>query len=443
MRGFYFFILLLFSQSVWAFSLEGLASSKPSLVHKVDLNKLKNHQLYIATPFAKPILMNPEQKMLLKEKAIIKIELVYTRFRTSPTFNQKQLNTNRLKELKTLVPELFELPLWDFELTEQTDGNSKQECSKMFHGFIFTFRPPSTNATLQKEADYLKELITTMVKNDSINNDTTPKKFSIKTHYDKTWGYIHDTTWFVDTFPPPAPPDFFYNHSLYKDSTVLNVFDRNNNWDDFIVVADVTGSMSPYSAQVFVWLKAQVENKKAKYFVFFNDGDDKESRKKKPLETKGVYVTENKGIEVVTSVAAKCMRNGSGGGENLENDVEAIVDGVKHYTKTSSVVLIADNFESMRDYDYINKVKKPVHIVLCGAEKMVNIQYLDLAYQTKGSVHTKFSDVTNLSELKDGQHITIDEQRYLFKNKRFHFVYDSYNYQNQSARKATIKIGSK
>ncbi len=443
MRGFCLFILLITTHFASAFSLEKLANAKPFLIDEVSISNLKPHQLYVKTPFAQPVILNPEQKKLLKEKVIIKVELVYTQFRTSPTFNQKKLNLNRLKQLKKLVPDVFDFPLWDFQLTEQTNGNSREACDKMFHGFIFTFRPPANNFSLQKEANYLENLVTTMLKNDSIQNDTTPKKFSIKTHYDQQWGYIYDTVWYADTLPAPKPPDFFYNHSLYRDSTVLNVFDRNKNWDDFIVVTDVTGSMSPYSAQVFVWLKKQAENKRAKHFVFFNDGDDTPSRKKKPLNTKGVYVTKNKGLEAVTQTAAKCMRNGSGGGEHLENDVEAILEGLKYYTQASSVVLIADNYESMRDYDFIKKIKAPVHIVLCGAEKMVNIQYLDLAYRTKGSVHTKFSDIFDLYKTKEGQHIVIDEQQYLFKNDRFHFVYDSFNHQNKSVGRATIKIGSK
>ena len=192
--------------------------------------------------------------------------------------------------------------------------------------------------------------------------------------------------------------------------------------------------MSPYSAQVFVWLKSQIKTNKAKYFVFFNDGDDKESRKKKPLETKGVYVVENNGVESVAKVAAKCMKRGSGGGESLENDVEAIIEGAKHYPSGESVVLIADNHESMRDYKYIKKIKIPVHVVLCGAEARINIQYLDLARQTRGSIHTKHSDVFNLNEVKENSHIYIDEKKYLFKNNRFHFVYDSFNYENKSVR---------
>ena len=434
MRSFYFLILFWWGGSVFGQTIKQMAIVGPSYIEEYDLKTLLPHQLYIATPFAQPIILNPEQEKLLAEKVVLKIELVYTKFRTSPSFNQEKLNHNRLKELKKVAPQLFENPLWEYELISQTNGSSREYCNNMFHGFIITFRPSSSKETLKKEGDYLQNLITSMHKNDSLNSDTVPKSYTIKTHYDMNVGYLHDTIWFVDTFPKPSPPDFFYNHNLYKDSTVINIFERNNSWKNFIVVTDVTGSMSPYSAQVFVWLKAQAENKKANYFVFFNDGDDKDSHKKKPLDTKGVYVCENLNIDTVAETAVYCMQKGSGGGESLENDVEAIIEGIKYSPSSDAVILVADNMEMMRDYKYINKIKKPVHVILCGTKGRVNIQYLDLARETKGSLHTYHTDLYHLNEIKENEHFLIDGNEYMFKNGRFHSVYESFKYQNKSVR---------
>ena len=423
MRFFYFLFFFCCSQFCFSQNYSSLVNTTPTFVEEVDVVNLKENQLYISMPFAKKLILNPEQKKQLTEKTIIKLELVYTKHRTSPSFDQKKLNNNRLKELSRLVPSVFENRFWEFQLISQTKANSRESGNKMFHGFIFTFRPNSTSTTLKKETDYLKNLVSSMIKNDSVKNNASPKAFNISTHYDKNKGYIHDTVWFTDTIPPPKPPDFFYNQSLYKDSTVLNSFNRNKNWNNFIVVTDATGSMSPYSAQVFVWLKAQAEKKLAQSFVFFNDGDEKPSRKKLPLETKGIYLSKNTSIEDVVNSAAKCMRNGSGGGENLENDIEAIIEGLKQHPNAERVILVADNMESMRDYKYLSKIKKPVHIILCGAKNRINIQYLDLARQTKGSVHTKNSDIINLHEVKEKEHFFLEEKEYLFEKGRFHFVY--------------------
>jgi hypothetical protein len=426
MRIFYFFLLLFCSQIVSAQAYRTMINSAPTFVQEIDVSQLKENQLFISMPFAKNNVLNPEQKKKLKERVVIRLELVYTKYRKATSFNQKNLNKKRLIELNKLSPELFENRLWSFGLISQTKANSPEEGKKMFHGFIITFRPKSTKNTLNLEANYLEDLEDALSKQDSLENDTTPKKYNIKTHYDMQVGYLHDTIWYEDSARLPTVPDFFYDQTLYNDSTVLNAFERNKTWNNFIVVTDVTGSMSPYIAQVIVWLKKQEENKAAKYFVFFNDGDETPSNKKKPLETKGVYVTKNKGLAQVVKTVTKCMRNGSGGGEYLENDIEAIIDGTKHYSDADEIILVADNLESMRDYDYIKKIKKPVHVILCGAENRVNIQYLDLARQTKGSIHTVKSDVTNLQNIKEGEHFFIDEKEYQLKKGRFHSVYEKF-----------------
>lgn len=423
MRIFYFLLVFCCSTICSAQTYHALVNADPTFVDQIDVSQLKENQLCISMPFAKNNVLNPEQKKQLKERAVVKLELVYTKYRKASSFNQKQLNNNRLKELNRLAPGLFENRFWDFKLISQTKANSPKEGKEMFHGFIITFRPNSTKTTLDLEASYLTDLVDSILKNDSIENDTTPSLYHIKTHYDKQSGYIHDTIWFVDTVKPPSPPDFFYDQSLFNDSTVLNAFSRNQAWKNFIVVTDVTGSMSPYISQVIVWLKEQAENKTVKYFVFFNDGDDKPSNKKKPLETKGIYITKNKGLESVINTVTKCMRKGSGGGEFLENDVEAIIDGIKQYPKADEVILVADNRESMRDYKFIEKIKKPIHIILCGAENRINVQYLDLARKTKGTIHTAKSDVSNLQNIKELEEFFIDDKKYLFQNGKFHSVY--------------------
>ena len=423
------FLLFLFSfQSLTAQPFEELINSNPTFTDEVDITDLRENALAIVMPFAHDVILNPEQKKIISEHVIIKIELVYTRYKTVSSFNQKELNRGRLIQLKQLAPHLFEDRLWGFELISQTNGNSREVCDKMFHGFIFTFRPASSVEMLNKEINYLESLRPFLMNRDTTNDDkdtldnaSNYKKtyVKIRTRYDKVVGYVYDTIWQVDTVKPPTFPYFFHN----KDSTVIKALARNKEWKNFVIVADVTGSMSPYTAQVFLWLKQQAKNKKAKYFVFFNDGDRKKSNKKEPLKTGGIYITENKGIKSVMSTAAKCMRNGTGGGENMENDIEAILKGIASYPEVDEIILIADNYESMRDYAYIKEINKPVHTILCGSEYRVHIQYLDLARASKGSVHTLKSDINNLQDIKEREHFFIDDKEYMYENGRFHNVY--------------------
>lgn len=424
MMRFFSFLIFLFSiQPLLANQFQQLVDFPIHEVDVVDLKQLKSNQLAIAMPFAKEIILNPEQRKYFEEQVVVKIELVYTKYRTSPTFDQKQLNLNRLTELNKLLPDLFKNPLWDFDLISQTNGNSREECNPMFHGFIFTFRPNSSPTTLAAESSYLQKVVDNLIKQSDNENPKDKLNYELKTRWDTKIGYVHDTIWKVNEVKQIPPPDFFYDHSLYKDSTVLNAFERNQSWKNFAVVTDVTGSMSPYIAQVFVWLKQQAEKNNAKYFVFFNDGDNKESRKKKPLETGGVYGTTNKGLDAVMQAATRCMNNGSGGGERQENDIEAILLAQQEYETAKEIILVADNFESMRDYKFMDKISKPIHIIACGVKKRINIEYLDLARATKGSIHISNLDVSDLDKVKQGQKIRIGEETYIFDNGRFHFLY--------------------
>lgn len=417
-----FVILLSFCCiAVQANFLEKLAKSDPVITDAVN-REPKNFQYFIATPFAKPIIISPEIKKELEEVIVEKVELVYTRFRTSPSFNQEQLNINRLKELDKLLPNLFENPLWEFQLTEQTNGNSREECDKMFHGFILTVRPNANKDYLEQETVYIEQLVSELTKADSINRDVKILDFDIKTRWDNTIGYVHDTIWKKVKPKPVLHPKLFYNPTLYKDSTVIDVFARND-WENALVVVDVTGSMSPYTAQVFLWVQEKIKDKNVKGFVFFNDGDDKPSRRKKPMETKGVYFSKNNTLDSIMFVATRCMRSGSGGGESYENDVEAMAEGLKQFPDVDNVILVADNMESMRDYKFIKELDKPVHAVMCGVRNRIHFQYLDLARQTKGSLHTRDDDFLDLQELRNGEKIVINELEYEFNKGGFHYVY--------------------
>jgi len=243
----------------------------------------------------------------------------------------------------------------------------------------------------------------------------------IKTHWNNTTGYVHDTIWIKDTIKLVPLPDFLKTPSYTQDSTVLKILNRNTNWKNYLFVVDATGSMSPYISQVFNWLMKS-DKKEANGFVFFNDGDGKSDNRKETLNTRGIYVSKEKSIVDLNKLVKKCIKNGNGG-DTKENNIEAIIEGLKYYPKTNEIILVADNYANMRDYAFISKIKIPVHIILCGAENRINTQYLNFAYQTKGSVHTINSDVYDLQNHTEGQHFFIDNKEYMYKNGRFFAIY--------------------
>ena len=63
--------------------------------------------------------------------------------------------------------------------------------------------------------------------------------------------------------------------------TVERVFERNKSWENMLVVADLTGSMTPYTRQLLLRFKLNAARKAVKHFMFFNDGDMKPDRTKR------------------------------------------------------------------------------------------------------------------------------------------------------------------
>jgi hypothetical protein len=286
------------------------------------------------------VILNPELIFeKLKDKQVTRVELIYTDFSRSKTFSQPKLNRDRLRGLYYLHREVFKDKNVIWTAVAQTGLNSAVEGNDMFHGFVITFT--------DIEKTYLEELL---------EKEELP------------------------------------------DSTVLTVFERNDKWNKMLVVADLTGSMSPYTAQVMLWLKLNDSQKRAEHFTFFNDGDKKGTSQKKIGETGGIYHSSSKDFNDILELAKTTMENGYGG-DDPENDIEAILSGLEKCPTCEDIVIIADNSANMRDVELMVKVTKPVKVIVCGSLGTLNTQYLDLARATGGSIHTIEKDIEGLVKL--------------------------------------------
>jgi len=218
-----------------------------------------------------------------------------------------------------------------------------------------------------------------------------------------------------------------YSKSISKetDSTVLKIFNRNKQWNKMLIVCDFTGSMSPYTSQLLLWHKLNYETNKSKIgqYTFFNDGDSKSTNEKKIGSTDGIYHSEALAFEDITNLAYETMRKGNGG-DCPENNIEAVIKGLKKCNTCKDVVLIADNFATPRDLELAYKIEKPIKIILCGTYGGVNVEYINLAKATGGSIHTIEDDITNLALLNEGETITINKQKYKMQNGKFLHISD-------------------
>lgn len=213
--------------------------------------------------------------------------------------------------------------------------------------------------------------------------------------------------------------------SKAPDSTISKIFGRGN-WGKPTIVGDVTGSMYPYIAQLLIWVKINAVDSITKKFVFFNDGDSLPDNRKKLGSTGGIYYKTCNGFNDVLYLVKSTMLKG-GGGDCAENDIEALLLGEKMFPDSEYQILIADNWAPIKDKVLWQKLKKPVRIVLCGAtEHNVNIDYLNLARQTKGSVHTIEQDLPDLALLREGEILKTGNNIFIVKNGMFVEITDEY-----------------
>lgn len=486
--------LLSFSQREYDRAVTGLSAHKTSVARFTVPPSLPGHNVTaLETPFAKAEFIAEALQRIatLKGKQIEKVQLVYTTFAVSPSFDQNGLNGRRLKNLFAALPSAFSGPYTEWELVAQTGAATPEEGRTYFHGFVITWRPDATPELIKQELGYLDSLFgkpgtgnsgsasgssgsssigggsssggssssgssettggTTIVKTmtlpdgskvtldrdipeDSLWQFMKPSGPGFSVVYAKYGDTAHTSVvvtemsemgvkrkrvWKLEDHVSDAPVRGSFDKSLLNtpDSVVLTTF-RRNNWQNTTVVCDVTGSMSPYTAQFFSYLPTAIAGGKCSGFVFFNDGDHKSNNSKVVGKTGGIYSTTAMHFDTVWTVARRTMANGDGG-DFVENDLEAVLFAINHMNNKGDIVLIADNLGPPRDLELYAKINRPLHIILCGVGGGINADYLFLARQTGGTVHTLKEDITNLSSMKEGETVKIGFQTFLLHDEHF------------------------
>jgi hypothetical protein len=215
-----------------------------------------------------------------------------------------------------------------------------------------------------------------------------------------------------------GPVEFDTDVADTANNSVYQVLKRNPKWKKNIIVTDLTSSMYPYAKQINTWLKLFfLKDTAQQYFVFFNDGDNKRDADKKIGVTGGIYICKAKTCDDLVNTMKLTIKKGAGG-DPPENVIEAILTGLKKVRKPDNVILIADNWAKVRDIMLLSRIKVPVRVILCGVfEGMeINTDYLNIAYKTKGSIHTIEQDITELINQTAGKKFNINGFDYIIKN---------------------------
>jgi hypothetical protein len=315
------------------------------------------------------------ERAVLKIAKVRQIHLVYTDHPKGADL--KNLNKSRIKVVEGLRKDLVSDTLVQWKIIRQTACNSEEEAKKLFHGIVI----------LYEKEKFIEEKAQV---NNLLPKDITPSEAKKRI-------------------------------KKLSDTTVYNVLNEMK-WKDMAVVTDFTSSMYPYTAQLVLWFAINTQQSKISDVFFFNDGDQKPDAEKVSGEVGGIYHEHRVNFTDIRALAYQTASKGIGGEDLEENDLEALLFAMEKSPNAKGYVLIADNSAPPRDMDLINKIKKPVHIILCGTSNGLEIAYLELARKTGGSVHTIEEHLTELVKLKEGQSIRIDKRIYKIVNGEFEEV---------------------
>ena len=331
-----------------------------------------NH-LVLENGYASAILRDVEGLHIPTDQVVDTIDVVFSLYPQNPEYwltNYHVLLAQRLKALFEWNASLNRSDI-HWRIILQTDCSNEPEAIALFHGFVLHTK---------------EQPVTLLTKSDPVLAEQKPKY----------------------TLPPlPSVPivqevnDYILEKGGYEDFSVFQILDRNaQNWDSVLVVLDWTGSMYHHGAQVILYHLLNERKLNVQQFVFFNDGNKKNDERKRVGRTGGMYslAPDSASIRQEALMLFHHVEERGNGGDREENDIEAILWAVQQHSTYKEVVLVADNNACIRDFTLSNQLHVPIHVILPGNIKTINHQYINLAYQTKGSIHTLQTDVLDFQE---------------------------------------------
>jgi hypothetical protein len=347
-------------------------SQLPEFQHKeIHLFHHHHHQreTWLEMAYASAEIKNPEKWTSdSRKKKIKEIDIVFSRYpldKKDWKTNYDSLLSKRVKSIVALIPQVLSDSGVVWNLVFQTAARSDAQARKLPHGVLVRYELKPTDKMRQNMRVVGKIL----------------------------------------------------NGELDADSVVISVMNRKK-WSNSVIVNDWTGSMYTYGAQAVLWHKLNLRDSAKRYFVFFNDGDHQLDEQKVIGKTGGFYPVETSQIKDIIATMREVMLNGYGG-DLEENDAEAILYAIDKFgNQVEHVILLADNNGGIKDRVLIPKINRPVRVIVCSVlkEDPIHPDYIELAYRTKGSIHTLSQDIEDLAKLQENQEFSIGNNLYKIQN---------------------------
>jgi hypothetical protein len=369
------------------------------------------------------------------------VTLYYTSYHEAESFSQPELNRKRLQEFGRHYPKLLASQSVKWNFRAQTGAKDDETAKTYFHGFAVVLK--EKKRVELKPSDEKKALVTmskaTITKDTVVGLDLRIKcrkkwsgyylpisksKRAQGIRYSKAsiWGrkrerieqcdtvvrdrIVHKTV--IDTKHP------IWN---YRDSTVETILNRHPEWNKMLVACDVTGSMSPYYSSLIFWLKLYGPKRDISAFSFFNDGNSKPDSEKVPGKTGGILLSPGNNPDAAVQSLMRCVKLGNGG-DLKENNIEALLEGLEKYPDSKDIVLISDGMVPVRDMVLLDKIKRPVKVIICSPNSRFHPHYMEIARRTGGSIHTIEDELDFGMMLNEGETLDFSSVRYIVSKGR-------------------------
>lgn len=411
---------------------------KPMAVSKVLVDT--GYAVYLPMAFNSSHITDFSQLAKIKDlNSVYGIDLVYTRFREVDSFNQPKLNYKRYAELKKMVPALFHKKDLVWRVIEQQEARTKEVAQNYFHGFVIYLKndvPPEISAreietiksvlsTYYDTMEWIPEKVEWKVKRSRIETG----KYLPRNEKKRREGILYDSRgiWFrepevyirKDSIIKKKSGGYYrkigyFDTSYFKGTSEFNLLARRKWSQKMAVVTDVTGSMTPFSTQVMLWIKFNPKVLDEGRFVFFNDGDNKPDPYKIIGKTGGIYFAPEHEFDSVLQVMTLAMAKGMGG-DIPENDLEAVKGALERWPDTDTVLLIADNEAPVKDLTLLAGLKKPVSVMVCGVDTKIHPDYIKITTATGGKLFVLETEVRNLKGIKNGEKVQIGKSLFQYQ----------------------------
>ncbi len=310
-------------------------------------NELAN-TILLETDYVSSTIKNPKSWPNSTDYKVSQINLVFSKYpadiETWKT-NYYVLMANRYKELFK-IDSRFNNSTIKYYVVLQTNCQSENEARKLFHGF---------------EIMYTKSTKPNLIQRDS----------KLAAYMNKTGG--------------------IKNTELYDVLSGLSV-------DSTLLVMDCTGSMTSFKNQLLMYID-QFKGEKGVCVSLFNDD-----------RSKGNTIGYSGGVKAKIFYSSTQLMNQydsldltlPNNPDIPENDVEAIVTGIKTFPFVKRVILFRDQESCVRDIDMIKCVQIPVYVFADEISKYPNSHTFQIAAITGGAAYIGNGIWLKASDIKSG-----------------------------------------